>query len=180
MRTFQKKLIAILAVSILGIVASVFSSRQAAAQGGPNVHIASPLPLPVRNVDTPPQSPPVQFNLCFGSAFNQDCGPTPSSYLVPAGKRLVVEYVAGHCSVGTAVPINAFAAMQASLGGASVSFFFPLVPELQSTGAPLYDWAQHTQIFADGGTQLTLFSGSQVSAISPLCRAAVSGHLTTQ
>jgi hypothetical protein len=177
MKRFRNKLIAVAAVGIVAVATSLVSSREAVAQNGPSVHIAGPLPLPVRNTDTPPQ--PIQFSLCVGSAFTLNCGVSPGTYLVPPGKRLVIEYAAGHCAIEAPVQTNAFAGTQTSLGGVSGTYFFPLVPEIQSSGAPLYDWALQTRIYADGGTNVGLFSGSQISALTPLCRATFSGYLTT-
>jgi hypothetical protein len=153
------------------------SSRQAVAQGGgPNVSIAGPLPVPVRDVDNHVIEP-IQINMCRGPV-GKCSKPTSDVFHVPAGKRLVMEYVSGHCTIGVSVPINASAAIATSVGGVGSFHFFPLVNELQTGGSPLADWAQQTRIYADGGTAIELITESQANIV-PLCQAVVSGYITT-
>jgi hypothetical protein len=126
-------------------------------------------PLFVRDVDEPGRNAYAVF-VCQGT--ESPC----EGVTVPAGKRYVIEQVAGECQVGTGSTIYGFR-LHASLNG--VENVYPVRNNIsadsgggQTTTGFFF---QPARIYADGGTQLSVaFAGLGASAF---CGVNLSGHL---
>jgi len=180
-----------LAFTGLAVVGALMSSNTAIADGPTSVpvRIVSPVPLPVRDVDNAARQP-FQAALCTQHATPPEsyCGGKPSSYAVPADRRLVIEYASGRC------PRSGFtlstgqdwaASLQTTAGGTEARHLLHPVPGI-SIGSPQlqsemglngFDVTQLTRIYADPGSLVVLdFEdlGGLGSAIS--CDITISGY----
>ena len=98
MKDFRRKLLAIAGVGLLVSIITLTNARRGEAQSpGPNVNIASPLPLPVRAVENEFQ--PVQAWATCSLPSQGSCAAT--LYTVPNGKRLVIEYFSAYAGTGS-------------------------------------------------------------------------------
>ena len=104
------------------------------------------------------------------------------NFIVPAGKRLVIEHVTAGFSVG--VGEKAALDMHTSLDGTTRFHFFVTTPQGTFTaGASSYDVfrvSQPTRIYADGGTPVSFISwrNSSTSGFAMVSVVTVSGTLT--
>jgi len=122
-------------------------------------------PIPVRDVDRQPQQP-VQFSLFI---------PGPSSYTVPAGKRLVVEYVSGGFVIIPHGGVAATVGLEVRPG--FDGHVFAGVPSSYNDGAPAPDglgftFSQSARLYAGPGKSLSLGGGGV-----QLASMRVSGYL---
>jgi hypothetical protein len=108
-------------------------------------------PIPVRDVDRRPQQP-VQFSL-----FE----PSQRSYTVPAGKRLVIEYVSGGFGINSNGGAQAVVFLEVSPG--SERHLFPGTPVSYNDGLPggvTFAFSQSARMFVGSGATISL-SGCQ-------------------
>jgi hypothetical protein len=104
---FSSRLVFVVALLLVAANLALLLDRRSnativhAANGGPNVTIDGPLPLPVLNSVTQP----VQVN---GSAQPTGFGTNIVLYTVPAGKRLVVEHFSSEAGVATTTSVGRF------------------------------------------------------------------------
>lgn len=106
-----------------------------------------------KNVDEPSRQP-FQTGFVMQVAANQSY--TQTSFAVPAGKELVIEYinVAGELPNGV---LNA--GIQTTAGGAATPFPYDIPTIFQFTdtnNSNFFDGTSHTRIYADPGTTVTL------------------------
>ena len=173
MHARNRFIVAVTGVAGLAIVGFFMPKSQAVAQsGGPQVSIVSPLPLPVDVTNPPPV--PFQTHLCtFGSPI-PNCTDTLT---VPAGKRLVIEYVSGSC-ISSLVTTAHSLHINTHVGGVLSDHrafiqFIAADATLKS-----YAIAQQTRIYADPGTTVHVgVGGFPISG--PTCSVALSGHHVT-
>jgi hypothetical protein len=114
-------------------------------------------PLPVRDVDNPARQP-IQANIIEVPPQI----PNPVLFTVPAGKRLVIEYVSADIQAANSQCVTAPRySLRTTTGGVALNHFFH--SELTGTlGAAAneatraYGLSQQTRIYADPNTQVTL------------------------
>jgi hypothetical protein len=91
-------------------------------------------------------------------------------FVVPAGKRAVIEYVSVTCSdlqrVATAVVFT-------QSGGVTAPHLVPLDP----TGGGTYTGAEHLRLYADPGTWISMLARNYETATYTCGDGAVSGYL---
>jgi hypothetical protein len=171
-------------LALVGIV-SVTSSKPAQAQGqrGPDVRVvnsaAEPVPvrlqgaaeidtthpIPVRDVENAGRQP-ISMKLERGGPFNRN-------YFVPAGKRLVIEYVAGRALITGGTLIHA------SLNTPSGEYPFPLhFADEFASGLRVWIFAQTTRIYADPGDEVTASYLFGHIGTSEFVVMQISGYLT--
>jgi hypothetical protein len=130
------------ALAIGAIIGGVLS-RPAGAQGGSPVDIVSPLPLPVtaHDLDNPARNA-INIVICTNTSR------CPSSYSVPAKKRLVIEYVSSRIPPGQPTPpaIGLFT----RAGGQGGIFYVPTEPGIGG------EWIASRKVWlcADPGTSV--------------------------
>ena len=150
---------------------ALMNPRAAEAQGGgPRVTVDGPLPLPV-NADAP--KTPFQATLCTFDA-PVGCGAAPASLVVPANRRLVIEYVSGTCSTENLTAMLFFARLSTLVGTELATHTFVPQP-VGSTSSKIYAVAQQTRIYADPGTNVTASVGSNFGSAG--CFVTLSGYL---
>ena len=115
-------------------------------------------PLPVRDVDNPARQP-------FQATLEEPpVGAPPRVVTVPAGKRLVIEYVSANVIAGDlqcGAPPR-YALTTTAAGVAQAHFFYPeFTGNVGSAGnvSRRYGLSQQTRIYADPNTQLALDIG---------------------
>ena len=147
----------------------------AATQSGTwNVGISGTPKVEVSRNDEDPARAPFQTRLCM--AKNSDnCTDNlnfPTSFVVPAGKRLVIEQISGECFPSGAVLA---VGITVTTGGATVSHLFGVqYPIAGTTG-----YTNHlTRLYADGGTSVVPVNNSLVPNLVA-CDVALSGYLIT-
>jgi hypothetical protein len=132
-------------------VANVFFVGQAFAQSRPVTVTNTPLPVKVTNPAVPIETP-VVFSLANAG----------STFAVPAGKRLVIEYVSGTCLTFP----NGSASITATTNGTRLSHQFTShVINPLPTGTPQVAYATFgdlVKIYADPGTTVSLDGGTDV------------------
>ncbi len=186
---------------LLTAVGSLINSHHTAARadGGPVITIGGPVPLPVtapvplkvtgdttvsgtvtvgntallpvptRSLDNPALQP-VQFFQAKNTATSTS--PDLLSFPVPSGKRLVIEYVSIECLVPqnvAAIPLDI--RLSSVVNGVVAQYFF--APAI----LPPVSWIvnQTTRIYADGGTVVSISSGTAYPTGSN-CGASISGY----
>jgi hypothetical protein len=185
----RSHLIITLGLTGLAVICTLMSSGTAIAQRSAPVRIASPVPLPVRDVDNAARRP-FQAELCtqvpLGGSF---CGTKPSTFAVPADRRLVIEYASGRC------PRSGFslsngedwaASLQTIAGGTQARHLLHPVPGIAIGSPPLqsamqlngFDVAQLMRIYADPGSLVGLqfedLGGLAGNVIT--CEMTISGY----
>jgi hypothetical protein len=153
-------------LSAIAITAAL-TSTQALGQGKGG--LPDSLNVNVTNIDnTATQA--FQAVLCQQFQFvpRDDCGSVPSSYLVAANRRLVIEYVSGRCPPsGTIIRSteNWSVQLETTVSGVTAKHTVFAKPAVSIGAAPQtvstldvngFDVAQLTRIYADGGTQVKL------------------------
>jgi hypothetical protein len=118
------------------------------------------------------------FQATLGASFGVDL-PAPSSFTVPADRRLIIEYVSGNCEGSDDSSGASSIGLTARTGAAPVLHHLPFTP-LPSPGSVevQHTFAQSTRIYADAGTTVS-FGGRlfRSAAGTVSCLAAVSGTL---
>jgi hypothetical protein len=167
----------------LAIAAACFiTGSQAAAQGGPSVTInPTPLPVTVTNPTVPPSTVNIGNPAALAAAISQALLGTPvafittlsAGFVVPVGKRLVIEYVSGVCSTAPSAPDGRVSLTVTTNGQiqdhAFSSTVFPMAS--QQTFA---QFGHVVKIYADPGTTVAQTGANNCSGLS------VSGRLVMQ
>jgi len=143
--------------------------------GAPNVNVLN-TPLPTREVDIARE--PVNFMFFCGPTSDTGCN-VPTPYKVPAGKRLIIEYVslaAENLPVGDA----AYVSITTIAGGQGAFFFLPPPPlvlhgsSINSQSVRLYAdplssvSMQANRLSAAGGGPATLYIMSYAGYLVPV------------
>lgn len=176
MNNLRRKLIAVAAVAGFAVIATLTNPDTAAAQGGPNVHIAGPLPLPVKEVSNAPRTP-FQAVLCTAT-IQSLCGQKPFNFIVPAHQRAVVEYASATCFSPVAARLHLLRLDTIVGGTAAPHSVGPLTKTSFSATQDLYTFGQQVTIYADPGTGIA--AAQFDSAAGPVCETTISGHLVAQ
>jgi len=176
---------AILALSGI-LIANVFAfgTVWAAPQNPPSAPVtvvnttANPVPVTITN--SPAPDTPFQASLCYNAGDTYTCAGWPSSLTVPAGKRLVVEFVSGGCRVdGTTGTIESVI-LRTYVGPVPPVVHHmtltPVSPPVQTENK--YTFTQQTRIYADPETEV-VFSPVSSTMEPHRCFVTISGHLVT-
>lgn len=113
-------------------------------------------PLPVRDVDNPARQP-FQANIIEAPPFI----PNPVFFTVPAGKRLVIEYVSADIQAASQCASAPRYALTTTAGGVTLEHFF-YTKDAGTVGLSVNDvrrafgLSQQTRIYADPNTQVTV------------------------
>jgi hypothetical protein len=132
-------------------------------------------PVQVRDVGNPTRHA-FQTSLC--AHVGSGCAPEPTSFAVPAGQRLVLEYVSGTCGIGSTIQFF-IPTLLMTVGG--VTTFQPLhaVPVLGPQPGSRFDISQQMRAYADPGTsvafQYEVIGGDDIVA----CDVNLSGYLVS-
>jgi len=201
MHKLTNKVIAVLAAGVLALIGSLMSSREAAAQqqGPPDglaVRIVNPLPVPttgtvglapgatvvignaaaapvlVRDVDNPARTP-FQAKLCPVNCTGNLAFPT--SLIVPAGKQLVIEQIAGECfPSGQTLAVGLTVTTHSTTVTHLFGLQYPLGPGFSTA------YTNHTtRLYADGGTTVApAYNSYDANPADTACDIAFSGYLT--
>lgn len=131
-------------------------------------------PLPVRDVDNPARQP-FQARLCV-LGTPAACAGTgfPTSVTVPAGKRLVIEQIAGQCFPGTT---TLAVGLTVTVNSTTVTHLFGITFPV---GTGITGYTNHTtRLYADGGTSVVGAHNSLPPTANVSCDIAFSGYLFT-
>jgi hypothetical protein len=147
--------------------------RMAARAADPPVTVTNTPtnPVPVQEVDNFAKHPFQVGASGVTNAFN------PSGFtmtVVPAGKRLVVEFISASCNptgMGGVVP-----GPLAILAAGFIGHFIALTP---GTGAGHAGVSQMMRLYAEPGTNVNLTLYPTTNAATVTCNAAISGYLAT-
>lgn len=121
-------------------------------------------PLPFRDVDNPARHA-VQTRIT-GSG---------TSYTVPDGKRLVIEFVSGE--MFSIAGVITAAVVETHLDGNEVFHRFPPTRSIETPGSPsIATFGQMSRIYADGGTEVSV-SAASVPQDTVGVAASISGYL---
>jgi hypothetical protein len=132
----------------------------------------------VRDTENPARTA-IQGSLCLRipPTFHDLCGAIPSSFSVPAGHRLVIEFVSGSCANFSNFRMP-FVSLATGLDGQQT--IHQLVAGFEVDAEPASEnyrafYSQHTRIYADDAVELLspyhqFFSGFR-------CDLGFSGHL---
>lgn len=135
-------------------------------QGSAPVTIVSPLPLPVDDVSRPAATP-VQHNFVPGY----------DPYVVPAGKRLVIEFVSASCTTEGLGRIVA-AYLTTSVGTHRMPHsFYPMLTGSTSDGVNIQVFSHSTRLYADPATEVVATVPS-VGGLGSCTSLVFSGYLT--
>jgi hypothetical protein len=149
----------------LAAAAILFFGSEALAQGGPAVTVVNtPLPVTVTNPTTPPSTVNIGNAPALAAAITQALLGTPLavtlspgtagaiSFPVPAGQRLVIEYVSGICSTFPSIPVGLAVVTN---GAANVHLIsttvLPGLPAQSQQGRAAF--GDVVKIYADPGTK---------------------------
>lgn len=91
-------------------------------------------------------------------------------------KTVVIQFVTADCAASTGTTYIGSAFIKVFLSGNSVSYTLPFPPGMVFLNGVEFSSAQQTEMFADPGTPLNY----GLSAASPTCTVAFSGHLIPQ
>ena len=140
----------------------LFASRPAHSVGGPVPVTVTNTPLAVSSLDNPARQP-VELQPLLSSV-----GKLSTFYTVPAGKRLVIEYVNVVSNRPDDPNRYSFILVHNNL-----FTNFSLVPD----GSPYVGSSQKVTLYADAGSQVTGFFQYTGSNASPNIYCTISGHL---
>lgn len=158
----------------IALVAAQSAAAQKDREAPPtvNVEVVNPTekPIPVRKADNPAFQA-VQHDFSSGS------------YLVPAGKRLVIEHVSFQVSTAAGCPFVR-GSLRTTLNGETVThrFFFNAVGSTQS-GDTVYGLSTQTRLYADPDTTLFhIISVDSASCAGTLASPgnSISGYLVDE
>ena len=167
------------AVGTTAVVGTVAATQE----GAWNVNIANPQlavtvangnanALPVRSVDVQTQWQRSQFISIGPGSF----GIQASFYTVPAGKRLVVEYVAAFVDVPPGQRASSIT-VASHVHGSYAQFYVPLAATGPYNVSDRFGVGQVTKIYADPGTSLDYGFDRSAGAGSATAFISMSGHL---
>lgn len=113
-------------------------------------------PLPVRDVDNPARQP-IQANIIEVPPQI----PNPILFTVPAGKRMVIEYVSADIRANTQCATAPQYALRTTTGGVALNHFFQseftgTLGAAANEATRAYGLSQQTRIYADPNTTVTL------------------------
>lgn len=173
MSKLKKSLIIWGGVLLVGSIGMLMNSGSTtgglhAADGGPTVKIASPLPLPITSVDDPGRTP-YQFFANLQPCVKTTCQATTPA--IPDGKRLVVQHVSAFgalTSPGNTVEVVV------STPNAVISTFAPPVFGTSNQG---FAFDQTVQGYADSGQTVTVFISTNGSFDQAASDFVVTGYL---
>jgi hypothetical protein len=186
--------LAIAGVLLVGSQVGDWQSRAAGPQDGLNVTVTNtPLPVTVTNPTVPPSTVNVGNAAALAAANAQasrgtpvsfQLGPAgrPTTYSVPVGQLLIIEYVSGECvgEQGTLGGIGFFSSpgLTATTGGFTGNhrFSLPIPFANGSVNAFTQQFGHLVKIYADGGSNVTL----AVLGDALGCSVTFSGQLVTQ
>ncbi len=177
----MKKIIAISAT--LSLMIFCFGQVWAAPQNPPSAPVTvvntstNPVPVNITNLESP--ATPFQAQLCRAVADISTCGSLPDILTVPAGKRLVVEFVNGFCEVLGSTTTLQYVQLRTAIGSEYANHYFTLTPVSPpvATGNR-YTFTQQTRIYADPETGV----GLGLKGDGPdgrRCYVTISGQLVT-
>jgi hypothetical protein len=180
MSVTKSHLITAAGIAATVVVLSVTTPLRSIADKPAEVQVVAPLPLPVRAV---PSGQLVQISSkCDIDPVSVACEPATAPYIVPAGKRLVINYFSlrAHLPAGQAVSalIGDPAGFPLNVGN-----YLPLSPvapgpnsgniqngSFTATGAPM-------NLMIDAGTAVGVRCARTSTLGSAACRFAVNGFL---
>ncbi|HVF46554.1 MAG TPA: hypothetical protein VNA17_03210 [Pyrinomonadaceae bacterium] len=125
-------------------------------------------PLLVRDIHNPARQP-----------FHRSVFLPATTFSVPAGKRLFIEFASMNMSVSTGCQVITLT-VQTSVGGDTAFFSLPPthVPNPAGSGRNFDTVGQQVRIYADPGTQVSFLLFTQATgACNPLGTFSVSGYL---
>jgi len=173
------------AVSLLGTPAVTITGTPTVNVGTPTVNLGAgstvgingsvqvgnvaTSPVFMRDVDNPARQPFQQL-LCL-AATASSCS-VPSSFTVPSGKELVIEYVSGGCVTADASSFVNAAGLHTSVQGAVGFHFFG---NLRIGPNSAFDFGQQTRLYADPNTNVTL--AASLIGGGGVCGMEISGYL---
>lgn len=122
-------------IKTLNAVLRASALTLAVSLSAPNVGAQTPAPtFSMRDADHPARAA-FQITLCTPS-YLPGCGDTPSQYLVPAGHRLMIDFVSGRCVTGSSVEkIGAFLLTTRAGGTTATHYFVPSAGTLGTNDA---------------------------------------------
>jgi hypothetical protein len=136
-------------------------------------------PVPVKLVDRPEGGRPFQTRLCtfaeFSGGNSGGCFGTPGSFEVPNGRRMVIEYVSGECSISGGAQVRVGVGTLA--GGAGANHRFHLYQDVLDPR--FLDLNQQTRIYADAGTTVGISFSAGSGGANPgfaRCELVLSGQ----
>lgn len=135
-------------------------------QGSAPVTIVSPLPLPVDDVSRPAATS-VQHNFVPGY----------DPYVVPAGKRLVIEFVSASCTTEGSGRIVA-AYLTTSVGTQRTPHsFYPVLTGSTPDGGTIQVFSHATRLYADPATDV-FATVTSIGGLGSCTSLVFSGYLT--
>jgi hypothetical protein len=191
----------------LAVAGLPFIGNQAMAQGGPpgglSVNVANtPLPVTVTNPTVPPSTVNVGNPAAIAAAIaaaNAQAAGTPvgftlvpqspgNEFPVPAGQRLVIEYVSGICGPQTQSPsLFGLPSIFVTTNGVG-NVHRPALPIVDSAVPPpvipgvstqVLFFGQVVKIYADPGSSVTIPTQNASFGLSSNCQMTFSGQLVT-
>lgn len=170
--------LAVMCSAALVAVLASFGNKPVTAMGtAPVTVVNTPLPVSVANsplpvLDAAPEREPFQTTLCTDEPSCPDVGSPSNTYSVPAGKKLVIEYVSGSCfTTPTAGRLVNFY-LQIALTN---HYFTPNT--IATTDVARYEVvSQSTRLYAAAGSTVQFFT-SYIPGGQPSCAASLSGYL---
>jgi hypothetical protein len=188
MSLFKKALFGSLAIVALSVVVALSGIGQALADqipnplsvlvintttnpvpvsGSINVGNAATSPIPVRDVDDPAR------HAFYGELCASQPATCSSSLTIPAGQRLVIEFVSGDCAGGNSV--TDFFPLLIVHAGTAGNVAFPFRPMPAGGSSPThFVFDEQTRIYADTNLQAAVFSTGNIS-----CDLRFSGYLVS-
>jgi hypothetical protein len=176
MNKLRNSILAALGVAILCTVVGLNTERKGQAAGAPVAVQITNIPVPVQVLGTASTEDinnqdlqPVQFELEPGTFP----GDATAEFTVPAGKRLVIDYVAASPASNNTFP-NLDLSLSTTVGGTPIAYtLFQNKNDTSVVNAV-------THIYADPGTVVEAFLGSSAASTSPFEQGTavvcVSGH----
>lgn len=144
-----------LGLGIFVAALSTIPSRPVSGAQGPDPVIVTNTPLFMRDVDNPARQP---FQMGFPFTMNSGTQQVFQSFTVPAGKRLVIEYV----SMGSgSVPVgqHLFIIITTTVGAVGAFHFVAVTPQGSippPNAADTFVASQPMRVYADPGTTVTI------------------------
>ena len=174
MRTPRIPLAALMVLTALAAVPLFLNPQTTAAhgtsepdQGSAPVTIVSPLPLPVSDVNRPAMTP-VQYNF-VPAGFDP--------YVVPADKRLVIEYVSGSCTVEGSGRISAAYLTTSVATQKTPHSFYPVLTASTADNSNILVLSHPTRLYADPATEV-FATVSIIGGAGSCSSLAFTGYLT--
>lgn len=165
MKRFQNHLLAAIGGVCVLTTLVLFTSRSGHTAGGAVAVQVTNTPLPTINTDNPARQP-FQYTLTPGSATSSSA---TDSYSVPAGKRLVIEYISAQL---TQYPASGYGYLYLITTAGGNQAYYKVVPPISST----VPQNQSLRIYADPGTSVQA-SVTQSSGTSCGGNLILSGYL---